>query len=272
MSLDHDFDEDFEDDIQTLKDFYFISINKDGTTFGMHALMQLATRYWLEFNELLEHWKSTFTNRMLDLFPTPEDPENKGKCQLLYPHVLSASSFSSTRAAYHSDEHILRLWTLVLHLAARYALGRGHPREALELSSKSMKAMEESIDPEDSRVLGLLQLQAFVQSYCGLLIEAEKTARQLMDASERIQGVEGPSMLTAMHMLAASYRKQGRWEQSIDLYLRTLEIMKRLLGSEDPSTLATMANLACVYFETGRIEESEAMHSHLLETTKDWRG
>jgi len=41
----------FEDDVLALRNYSFISINTDGTTFEMHRLVQLATRKWLEAHE-----------------------------------------------------------------------------------------------------------------------------------------------------------------------------------------------------------------------------
>ena len=40
-------DDGFEDDILTLRNYSFISVNADKTTFEMHGLVQLATRKWL---------------------------------------------------------------------------------------------------------------------------------------------------------------------------------------------------------------------------------
>ena len=49
-------DDRFEDDLQTLRDYSFVSVGTDGT-FEMHALVQLATRKWLESSGKLEQWK-----------------------------------------------------------------------------------------------------------------------------------------------------------------------------------------------------------------------
>ncbi len=43
-------DDGFEDDVQVLRNYSFISIDTD-RTFEMHALVQLAMRKWLEANE-----------------------------------------------------------------------------------------------------------------------------------------------------------------------------------------------------------------------------
>ena len=53
-------DDGFEMDVQTLRDFSFISTTSDPTVFEMHRLVQLATRKWLEANKQLEKWKEQY--------------------------------------------------------------------------------------------------------------------------------------------------------------------------------------------------------------------
>ena len=50
----------FEDDIMTLRNYSFISVNTDNATFGMQRLVQLATRQWLEEHGQLERWKQQY--------------------------------------------------------------------------------------------------------------------------------------------------------------------------------------------------------------------
>lgn len=47
-------DDGFEDDVQILRDYSFISINTDRASFEMHRLVQLATRKWLQIHDELE--------------------------------------------------------------------------------------------------------------------------------------------------------------------------------------------------------------------------
>ena len=46
--LDAGVDDGFEDDILTLRNYSFISLTTDATTFKIHGLVQLATQKWLE--------------------------------------------------------------------------------------------------------------------------------------------------------------------------------------------------------------------------------
>jgi hypothetical protein len=41
-------DNNFEDDVLTLRDYSFITLTSDSNTLEMHSLVQLATQTWLE--------------------------------------------------------------------------------------------------------------------------------------------------------------------------------------------------------------------------------
>ena len=83
-------DDGFEDDIQTLRNFSFLSVGTDGT-FEMHALVQLATRKWLDSNGKLEQWKQQYIKNLSTEFPTGEY-ENWTYCYALFPHAKSAAT------------------------------------------------------------------------------------------------------------------------------------------------------------------------------------
>ena len=78
-------EDEFEDDVQTLKNYSFLSVSTD-RTFEMHALVQLATRKWLEANGKLEQWKQCYIKNLSAEFPTGEY-ENWTYCRTLFPHI-----------------------------------------------------------------------------------------------------------------------------------------------------------------------------------------
>ena len=79
----------FEDDILMLRNYSFIFVNIDKTTFGMHQLVQLATQKWLEAHSQLERWKQQYIRNLYAEFPTGKY-ENWAKCRALFPHIQLA--------------------------------------------------------------------------------------------------------------------------------------------------------------------------------------
>lgn len=103
--------DEFEDDILMLRNYSFIFVSKDETTFGMHRLVQLATRKWLEAHRQLERWKQQYIKSLCAVFPAGKY-ENWAKCGALFPHVQLAL------AQQPEGDDSLREWTLPLYNAA----------------------------------------------------------------------------------------------------------------------------------------------------------
>ena len=106
-------DDRFENDIQIFRDYSFISIETD-EAFGMHALVQLATRKWLKAHGQFERWNQFYIRNLSAEFPAG-NYENWTRWQKLFPHVkLAVGQRPRTNES-------LRDWALLVYNAARYA-------------------------------------------------------------------------------------------------------------------------------------------------------
>lgn len=253
-------DEGFEDDLQVLRNYSFISIDTD-LTFAMHALVQLATRKWLEASGQLEKWKQQYIKRLSTEFP-PGDHKNWIRCQALFPHAQSAVTQRPR------GEESLRDWTLLLYNAASYAWSKGSIAEAEKLSITAMKNRKKVFGQEDKETLQSMQMVGLAYSLGGRWDEAEKLQTQAMETNKRVLGPEHPSTLISMANLASMYNKHGRWEQAEVLEVQVMEIRKRLLGPEHPSTLTSMNNLASTYSNQGWWEQAEKLGVQVMDIRK----
>jgi hypothetical protein len=132
-------DDGFEEDILMLRNYSFIVLTTDQTTFDMHGLVQLAARKWLEVHGQLEMWKEQYIDNLCTAFPTGKY-ENWAQCQALFPHVKLALSQRP-----RSKEFLIQ-WALLLHNAAWYAWQKGSLSDAEALSVNSMKVLESMLD------------------------------------------------------------------------------------------------------------------------------
>ncbi len=101
----------FEEDVSILRNYSFISVNTNGTSFEMHGLVQLAMRKWLEAHGQIERWKRQFIKNLDAELPTGEY-ENWEKCQALFPHAQSAAVQKP------KEQDSLLDWASVLYKAA----------------------------------------------------------------------------------------------------------------------------------------------------------
>ncbi|CAG8054168.1 unnamed protein product [Penicillium salamii] len=230
-------DHNFEDDIATLRDFSFISINRDSTVFTMHRLVQLTVRVWLKADRQLERWKEHYIMILWQRFPTGEY-ENWRQCQSLFPHVKSAMS---QRPESHE---FLRKWAALLYNGAWYAQKIGHIMESRDMASESRNQRLSMFGLDSEQTLESSEMLAVAYRLEGQWEEAEQLFVQVMETRKTKLGADHPSTLTSMANLASTFWNQGRWEEAEQLEVQVMETRKMKLGADHPDTLTSMANLA----------------------------
>ena len=95
--------------------------------------------------------------------------------------------------------------------------------------------------------------------------EAEKLGLRALQTLERIDYFDEFEMFKALSNLALLYHLQDKFEQSIELYLRALDIRERAQGPEYPDLASTLIALAKVYKEQGEyINEAEQLYLRAL--------
>ncbi|RAR04073.1 TPR-like protein [Stemphylium lycopersici] len=200
-------DDQFEDDIVALRNFCFVSVDSSGTSFEMHALVQLATRKWLEASCTLERWKQQFVSNLCGAFPTGEY-ENWAVCQALYAHAKAAVGQQP------NDESSIAEWATVLYRAAWFAERIGNISDAEMLATKAMRARKKVLGQEHEDTLWSMAMVGLAYKLGGRWDEAEKLGVQVMEASKTKLGADHPSTLNSMANLAGTYWNQGRWDDA----------------------------------------------------------
>jgi hypothetical protein len=251
----------FEEDILVLRNYSFISINTDSTTFEMHRLVQLATRKWLEAHKQQERWKQKFIRNLHAELPTG-NYENWVKCQTLFPHAQSAL------AQQPEEQDALRDWASILYKAAWYAEKMGKATEAEEMSVRAMKVRKKILGREHDDTLYSIGMVGLAYKLRGKWDAAEELEVQVMETSKKKLGVDHPSTLTSMANLAVTFWNQGRWDAAEELEIQVMETSKKKLGVDHPSTLTSIANLASTFWNQGRWDAAEELQVQVMETCK----
>jgi tetratricopeptide (TPR) repeat protein len=250
-------DDQFENDVLTLREYSFIAVTRDANTFEMHSLVQLATRTWLEYKGQLIRWREQFISRLCAELPTGEH-ENWGKCQVLFPHARAAL------AQQPKSSESLKEWAQLLYKAAWYAWQRGRADEAEEMAMMSMKVRSRVLGEENAETLNSIGMVGIVRALAGKYKEAEAMHRKELAIRKKLQGHEHLDTLTSMSNLAIVLDNQGKYEEAEAMSRQTLVRMEKVLGPEHPDTLTSMDNLAKVLNSQGKYEEAEAMNRQTL--------
>ncbi|KAJ5122605.1 hypothetical protein N7526_009542 [Penicillium atrosanguineum] len=256
-----DVDFDFEDDIMTLRNYSFISVSENGSSFMMHRLVQLTTRAWLKSHGVMEPWKEIFISNLNRKFPIGKY-EHWEKCRSLFPHVRSAMLHRPESQGY------LLKWATLLYRGAWYASESGNISDVREMALKSRDERVILLGAEHEEALESTAILARAYSLEGCWEKAEELQIQVMETRKKKLGEDHPDTLSSMASLASTYCSQGQWDEAEKFKLQVVQGRIRKLGEHHPETLKSMTDLSSTYLHQSRWEEAEKLNIQAIATYK----
>ncbi len=245
------------DAIGTLEAYSFIIKRAADLALDLHRLVHLATRNWLQQNDLMAQWTERAIIRLEEVFPE-DDHQNRTEWRTYLPHVCCA--LMSDKAGKDGETRIA--------LSRRFGqclLSDGRYNEAEAPFLEVMERHKRVLGQEHPDTLTSMANLASTYRNQGRWKEAEDLHVQVMETSLRVLGQEHPDTLTSMANLASTFWNQGRWKEAEDLDVQVMETRKRVLGQEHPDTLTSIANLALTFWNQGRWKEAEELQATELE-------
>jgi tetratricopeptide (TPR) repeat protein len=98
----------------------------------------------------------------------------------------------------------------------------------------------------------------------GYSTEAQELDVQVLDARERVLGIEHIDTMRAMANIARNYADLGDYNEAEKLEKQILDTMNRILGVEHPDTISVMANLAATYADLENYTEAVKLQKEVL--------
>ncbi|KAI1302224.1 P-loop containing nucleoside triphosphate hydrolase protein [Xylaria venustula] len=280
----------FEEDIKTLRDYCLIGVDETGDTFGMHRLVQLATRTWLDLHKETEKFKKRCITRIAEVFPLPQ-LSNWDTCDKLYPHAERAIHYKP------AEKELLDEWALIMYKGGWYSRDQGKYSTAEMMMKKALNACKAQRGEEHGNTLSAMHALASTYIMQERHQEAESLQTQLVKISSRVLGPEHEYTLDYMNDLALTYANQARWEEAELLYsqvlekrkkgsesdtliyykrnqwekaelqfLQVIEKRKEVLGMSHPDTLISMSNLACTWYIEGHKQKAVKLMDECVQT------
>ena len=253
----------FEDALAVLHDFALITYEDNTKCFGLHQLVQAATRKWLHIHDKIRKWEEEAMKLLSKSFPNAKY-ENWKTCAVLMPHAEVVLGYQYLKQ--HCSLRQARLW----YNTAWYLLAQGKYDMALDRSQKVLRSIRHRHYKEgDIAVLGSMNLTGLALSRQGKYAEGEAMFRQALTLSRRLVGIEHPTTLVIMNNLAAVFNEVGKPEEVMSMYRQILALSQRVLGMEHLNTLMRMDNLAIALHGLGRNEEAMGLHRPTLHLTSE---
>ncbi|KAI8680532.1 NACHT domain-containing protein [Fusarium keratoplasticum] len=250
-------EDDFEEDLETLRGYSLVAVTADNESFEMHALVQFCTRLWLS-SDKIQRWKRAFLRAVADQYPTG-NYENWVKCQSLDPHIEGIIQEKP------DDSRDVLWWAMLLTNIGRYRQMRGRYEEAEQMNRRALEGREKVLGREHPDTLTSIHNLGWVLRSQGKYEEAEQMNRRALEGCEKVLGREHPHTLTSVSNLASVLQDQGKYKEAEQMHRRALEAREKVLGREHPDTLTSIHNLGWVLRSQGKYEEAEQMNRRALE-------
>ena len=254
---------DIEDALDTLHDFLLVTPERDGAMFGMHRLVQLATKTWLTSHDEISKWENEAL-RLLSLSFTCA-AGYKNWQHMLLPHAEVVSEY-----IYDGQTQLLQQATLSTNMAMYFQL-QGNYNAALTNIQRVVNVHQRFLKMDDPTLVNSLQFQALFLRRLGRYDEAEAIIRQLLGSLDSQENPLRNDQCVKLKILSSSasvLEERGKYEEAEVQYQLVLKLAKGALGEENIWTLTYMNNLAIVLQRRGKYKEAENMHRQELELSK----
>lgn len=242
-------DDDFEDDINMLRDYAFIHPTTESFSFGMHRLVQVATRAWLQKNETqLERWRFRFIANLEKAFSGFHSMQLL-EFQPLFPHAKRALKEKS-----EARQFILRKASL-LFWSAEYARQKALFDDAEKMVLWSLAAREKEHVAESLEATDCVETLSVIKLEQGFWEEAERLQERAIKNAQRSLGESHYVTLCRESRLATIYGLQNRLAEAEASRSAVFQKCKATLGRTHKMTLSFLSDYARVLRQRNRWNE-----------------
>ena len=245
-------DLDFGDNVARLIDFSLLNSSVDGHTFGMHRLVQIAMKFWLELHGETQKWKDVALEVLHQSFPDGDSYEEGRVCEILLPHADVVLGYQYDQASQ------CLMQTDVKYNTAWYLLWIGKPYLARKRFQQTLDIRSRLLNEEHPDVLESVESLANSLYVVGLFEQSVKLLQQALhwrskkeDASE--------DLLYTMGGLSMALEDLGRLDDAEEMARRVVKTSQDVHGKEHTSTLSAIITLASLLQEQGKGEEVEVL-------------
>ena len=252
--------------IGNLKAFSLIVEQSGGKVFGLHRLVQLSMRLWLEEHQSLLEWQAKAFDAVSRCCPSNESYETWSSWETLSPHIKIVMGYNLA-----TEPYLLGRASILTH-AALYDVRRGKYRYGRQKSEEALVIRKKLLGEEHLDTLESINCLAVVLARQGKYNNAEEMSRHVLRFRERTLGKEHPKTLTSMHNLATGLGDRGDYYEAEEMHRRVLDLRGNVLGEKHPDTLVSMNQLASTLETQEKYDEAEGMRQQVVALQEEVLG
>ena len=291
--------------LQKLQKLTLVDVLEDGKAARMHDLVQLMVRHDMERIDATDSCfdvAALTVQQSLFLSGNPRTPKSWSGYERLLPHLQSlllfhqsmnwcsynmvwASRMMSTYLRFRGQaneslELLLKIVTLqesrhhpedldlirnLFELAASYSY-IGNFDSALPLVTRVVAIRKEQLGEHHPHYLNALVSLSSIKKAQENFEEAEALILEALQGYEKLPDEEDfKRSLAVQNDLGLVYAAQGRHEDAIRVFEKTMSEVKESLEPDDHTSVTLMANLASAYAEVGQQHEAQCLYERALQ-------
>ena len=243
-------DLDFEDDVARLIEFSLLNSSTDGRSFGMHRLVQIAMKHWLDLHGETQKWRDRALDILHRSFPHYYGPEVWSRCETLLPHAEAVLKYE------YDQTFQCLLQADVNYNVAWYNMNVGKDGTARERFQQTLDIRRRFFNEDHPRVLKSLDSLAISLHAVGLYEQALDIWQRLLPWRPKGEEALSRSLHISPRLTDALWNL-GRSEEAEEMARRTLETSLELKGKQHASTQNAVMMLARLLLGQGKQEEAE---------------
>ena len=295
--------------LQKLQKLTLVDVVEDGKAARMHDLVQLMVRHDMERTDATNscfNVAALTVQQSLFLSGNPRAPKSWPGYERLLPHLHSLINFHQSMdwcnynivlasrmmstylrfrgqanectklllkiialQEYHHDPKDLDLIRNLFELAATHTHD-GDYDSALPLVTRVVACRKEQLGEQHPHYLNALVSLSSIKKSQEKFEEAEALIGEVLRGYEKLPDEQDfKQSLAVQNDLGLLYAAQGRHEEAIQVYEKTMSKVEESLDPEDHTSVTLMANLADAYAEVGHHHEAQRLYERTLQIRED---
>ncbi|KAH8660543.1 hypothetical protein BX600DRAFT_514139 [Xylariales sp. PMI_506] len=251
--------EELEFAIGTLCGYAFLIRRGEEEMFDMHRLVHLATRVWVNNQDIMRQTVYTALHQICKVFPSNKY-QNRQIWRAYMPHAFCILQNHNT---FDKDERFD-----LCFVVGKCLLSDGRISEAVGWLEETDRWRGEQLREEDSSRLSSQHNLAVAYLWNGQITKAVELLEHVVVVLEKTLTEDHPYRLASQHELAGAYLSNGQITKAVDLLEHVVAVEEKTLTEDDPDRLASQHELARAYLKGRQITMASKLLEHVVAIRK----
>ena len=252
-------DLDFEDKVTRLIELSLLNCSIDGRTFGMHRLVQIAMKCWLDSHGETQKWKDKALDLLHHSFRHCYSLEEWRRYETLLPHaetVLRYHYDQTSQRQNQIDIMYLTVWYYCVRELGKSRLEQKETQHEREGKQQTLDSLSHFLNGKHPKVLYAAETLASLQPWGTACEQAVKPLEWVLP--QRLKDKQALSTSQCiLELVSSALLALRKLDEAEEITRRVFRTTQELLGKEHSTTQKAVINFAHMLLAREKGEEAE---------------